>query len=230
VKRSAINRHIREAIAFFEARQFLLPPFAFYSPAEWRKHVAEAQEVFDLGLGWDLTDHGTDDFARHGLLLFTIRNGRAGDPRYPKPYAEKVLLVQPQQITSMHFHFSKMEDIINRGGGVLAVKLYNATTAEGLADTPVTVSIDGFLRTVPAGGIVRLAPGESICLPQRLYHSFWAEGEAALIGEVSMVNDDRNDNRFYEKVGRFPKIEEDEAPEFLLCTEYGNLGRAPGGS
>ena len=39
-------------------------------------------------------------------------------------------------------------------------------------------------------------------------------------GEVSMVNDDVNDNRFYETMGRFPKIEEDEAPLRLLCNEY----------
>ena len=31
-----------------------------------------------------------------------------------------------------------------------------------------------------------------------------------LVAEVSMCNDDNTDNRFYDKVGRFPKIEEDE--------------------
>ena len=41
-----------------------------------------------------------------------------------------------------------------------------------------------------------------------------------LIGEVSLVNDDNTDNRFYQPVGRFPEIEEDEAPMYLLCTDY----------
>ena len=41
-----------------------------------------------------------------------------------------------------------------------------------------------------------------------------------LIGEVSQCNDDNTDNRFYEKMGRFPVIEEDEAPYRLLCNEY----------
>ena len=41
-----------------------------------------------------------------------------------------------------------------------------------------------------------------------------------LIGEVSMCNDDNTDNRFYEEVGRFPEIEEDEAPYRFLCNEY----------
>ena len=35
-----------------------------------------------------------------------------------------------------------------------------------------------------------------------------------------MCNDDANDNRFYEELGRFPKIEEDEEPYRLLCNEY----------
>ena len=41
-----------------------------------------------------------------------------------------------------------------------------------------------------------------------------------LIGEVSKVNDDNCDNRFYEDMGRFPIIEEDKAPYRLLCNEY----------
>ena len=39
-------------------------------------------------------------------------------------------------------------------------------------------------------------------------------------GEVSMCNDDNCDNRFYEPLGRFPTIEEDEPPYRLLCNEY----------
>ena len=41
-----------------------------------------------------------------------------------------------------------------------------------------------------------------------------------LLGEVSQCNDDNTDNRFRPPVGRFPKIEEDEAPYRLLCNEY----------
>ena len=45
-----------------------------------------------------------------------------------------------------------------------------------------------------------------------------------LLGEVSQVNDDNTDNRFYEPVGRFPAIEEDEPPYRLLCGEYPPAG------
>ena len=41
-----------------------------------------------------------------------------------------------------------------------------------------------------------------------------------LIGEVSMCNDDNTNNRFYEEMGRFPAVEEDEPPYRLLCNEY----------
>jgi D-lyxose ketol-isomerase len=160
--------------------------------------------------------------ARKGLTLFTIRNGNPADlPRGAgKLYAEKVLIVDVDQVTPLHFHWQKVEDIINRGGGRLVLQLYPSTPDGGLADTPVTVSTDGILRTLPAGGKVVLEPGESITLPTGLYHSFWAEGSRVLVGEVSLVNDDNTDNRFYEPVGRFPTIEEDEPPLYLLVKDY----------
>ena len=43
---------------------------------------------------------------------------------------------------------------------------------------------------------------------------------AVLLGEVSQCNDDKSDNRFQPPVGRFPRIEEDEPPYRLLCSEY----------
>jgi len=222
MKRSEINALMRETVAFMKAHKFFLPPFAFWSPAEWKRKGAEANEIRDCMLGWDLTDFGKGDFHKLGLILFTIRNGRLNDRRYPKPYAEKMLIVEEEQLTPMHFHWNKEEDIINRGGGRLVIQLYHSTPREGLARSAVSVSVDGVRRTVKAGGIVTLAPGESICLPPRLYHKFWGEkGKGkVLVGEVSMVNDDTCDNRFHEKLGRFPKIEEDTAPLYLLFSEY----------
>ena len=75
---------------------------------------------------------------------------------------------------------------------------------------------------VPAGTQIRLTPGESIHVQQYLYHDFAVEEGtgAVLLGEVSQCNDDSNDNHFNPPMGRFPAIEEDEAPYRLLCTEY----------
>jgi D-lyxose ketol-isomerase len=132
------------------------------------------------------------------------------------------MIVEPQQVTPLHFHWAKMEDIINRGGGELVLRLYNSLPDEACDhQAPVRVAVDGIVHTVPPGGCVRLGPGESITLTRRLYHEFWAEKGTCMVGEVSMVNDDRCDNRFFEPVGRFPQIEEDEPPLHLLCNDFG---------
>ena len=120
----------------------------------------------------------------------------------------------------MHFHWNKVEDIINRGGGELVIHLFNATADDGLADSEVTASVDGVKRVVKAGDQVVLTPGESITLPPRLYHKFWGARDRVFVGEVSLVNDDNTDNRFYEPIGRFPEIDEDEPPFRLLVTDY----------
>jgi D-lyxose ketol-isomerase len=139
-----------------------------------------------------------------------------------KPYAEKIMIVEEEQVTPMHFHWAKMEDIINRGGGCLVVQVYNSTSEETLSDTPVKVALDGVEKTVPAGTKLRLAPGESITVPRGLFHSFWGEkgSGTVLVGEVSQVNDDNTDNRFLVAAGRFQQIEEDVPATFLLCNEY----------
>jgi hypothetical protein len=220
MKRSEINRLMEQAAAFAGSHGLLLPPFAFWSPDEWRSKGHEADEIRDCMLGWDLTDFGSGDFPKTGLIMFTIRNGHLTDRRYSKPYCEKMLISGEGQVTPTHFHWSKSEDIINRAGGDLVVKVYNSTAAEGLDDSDVTVSVDGVATTLRAGDIVTLTPGESIFLPHGLYHKFWGVKGKVLLGEVSTVNDDTSDNRFHEKVGRFPKIEEDEPPRYLLFSEY----------
>lgn len=220
MKRSEINKIIIENIDFINQMNFKLPKFAYFTPDEWKQKGSEYDEIRENMLGWDVTDYGHGDFKNIGLFLFTIRNGNINKPW--KNYAEKLLISDEDQYSPMHFHHNKMEDIINRGGGNLIVEVYNATEDDKLADTGVTVYIDGHTEIVPAGTKIRLTPGESITLPQRQYHAFWAEqGHGkVLIGEVSMVNDDNVDNRFYEPQGRFPTIEEDEAPIYLLCNEY----------
>ncbi len=218
MKRSQINQILQSAQAFFTQHQFHLPPWASWTEADWQGQGDACREVIDCQLGWDITDFGSGDFAKRGLTLFTVRNGKAGSS-YGKTYAEKIMVVDDGQETPLHFHFQKAEDIINRGGGKLLLQLWNSDGQGEKADTPVSVSIDGVRRTLEAGAVVSLAPGESICLTRGLYHRFWGEGKV-LVGEVSQVNDDFSDNRFYEAVGRFPSIDEDEAPWRLLVSDY----------
>ena len=224
MKRSEINAALKEMEAMIRAYRFSLPPFCGFTPEQWQEKGHEYDEVRENQLGWDITDYGMGQFDRLGFSLITLRNGNlALSDKHPKTYAEKLLYLKEGQYSPMHFHWHKMEDIINRGGGNVFIRVYNSTPEEELdRESPVTVHVDGCARTVPAGTQVRLTPGESITIYPYLYHDFEVEPSTGpvLLGEVSQCNDDNTDNRFYETLGRFPAIEEDEPPSRLLCNEY----------
>lgn len=221
MKRSQINSVIKDFEALLAEHRFAIPPFLSFTPEEWKMKGHEYDEIRVNMLGWDVTDYGEGDFDNLGLSLITIRNGNLHDPEYRKPYAEKLLMLYPGQVSPMHYHFYKMEDLINRGGNAVHFTLYNSGPEGELLDTDVKVSRDGRSCSVKAGEPIILSPGESITIHPGCYHEFVVpEGGPALIGEVSMCNDDNNDNRFYRPLGRFPEIEEDEEPYRLLCTEY----------
>ncbi len=227
MKRSFVNQKIKEAIEFCNSHDFNLPKWAYWSPGQWAKVGHEADEICRCKLGWDVTDFGSNDYPNMGLLAFTIRNGditEVGKNPTAKNYCEKLLLVDEGQITPTHFHWSKMEDIINRAGGNLIIQLWNADReTEAIDDVNnIVAGIDGVGRIIPAGGTVTLEPGESITLPPYMYHNFYAEKNSGMVlgGEVSRVNDDENDNRFNLPLPRFSEIEEDETPAYLLCGEY----------
>ncbi len=221
MKRSEINAVKKRFEKLLEEHRFELPPFCKGTPEERHTKGHEYDEIRDNMLGWDVTDYGMGDSGHLGLALITIRNGNVHNPKYTKTYAEKIIMCDSGQVSPMHFHWHKMEDIINRGGNDIHFTLYNATEDEQLADTPVKIFSDGRCYTVPAGETVVLKPGQSLSLYPYYYHEFVIpEGGPVLIGEVSMCNDDNTDNRFLNPLGRFPTIEEDEPPYRLLCNEY----------
>ena len=223
MKRSEINTLIEEAISLLHQHQIKLPPFAYWSPSDWDKKGPECDEIRKCKLGWDITDFGSNDFDRIGLVVFTVRNGHPQlAPYTAKIYAEKMLVIRENQRTPMHHHIRKTEDIISRSGGNMLCTVYNRAKDGKLADTDVKVTLDGVLHHVKAGHTFRLAPGASITLTPFLFHEFWAEEGTgtAIVGEVSSVNDDDTDNVFLNPAGRFPVVEEDEPVKFKLCTEY----------
>lgn len=220
MKRSELNRIMKSALALAAEYRFALPPFVTWSMEEWRGKSHEYDEIKDNMLGWDITDFGSGDFHKVGLLMITLRNGNFNNPKYQKTYAEKLLISEVGQVTPYHFHWKKMEDIINRGGGVLVLKCYNSGAQREMLNTPVTVYKDGRAYEVAAGERIEVNVGESITLIPGQYHTFWAEKATCLIGEVSKTNDDNVDNHFYEPVGRFPEIEEDEPILYPLFSEY----------
>ena len=222
MKRSHINAVLKKMEGMINEYKFALPPFLSWTPEEWADKGHEYDEIRDNMLGWDVTDYGLGKYEELGIALITIRNGNANNPKYTKTYAEKLIMIEEGQTSPMHFHWNKMEDIINRGGGNLIFRLYNATKDGQLAETDVEINQDGRKYMVKAGSDIVLKPGESLTLYPYYYHEFVVQPGTGtvLLGEVSMCNDDNTDNRFLEPLGRFPTIEEDEPPYRLLCTEY----------
>jgi D-lyxose ketol-isomerase len=223
MKRSTINAIMADAADLIARHGFVLPPFANWSPDAFRANAANARNVIDARCGWDITDYGQGRYDQMGLFLFTLRNGRLADLQRGGGmcYAEKLLISKQDQLSPMHTHVIKAEDIINRGGATLVVELYGSDDrGQWAQDKGGTVWCDGIRRPYGPGDKLRLAPGESVTLMPGDWHAFWGEGGDVLIGEVSTVNDDETDNVFREPIGRFAQVEEDVAPTHLLVSDY----------
>jgi D-lyxose ketol-isomerase len=224
MKRSEINKAISNAEETLKKCHFFLPCFAYWAMNDWKRNEGQIREIISTGLGWDVTDFGTGEFDSTGATIFTIRNGN----EYAKsgtPYAEKIIVLTEGQAIPLHYHYKKTEDIINRGNGILSIKLYRSKEDGSLSEDPVEVKCDGILRKIPAGQEFEITAGNSITLTAGLYHTFRAKENSGILlcGEVSSINDDNTDNRFYDGNPKFAEIIEDEEPCHPLCNEYPGL-------
>lgn len=225
MKRSRINQIMAEADEMIRHYGFTLPPFAYWTPEEFKARAGAARHVIDARCGWDITDYGAGRYDEMGLFLFTLRNGVLGDLQRGGGmcYAEKLLISKQDQLSPMHTHALKAEDIINRGGATLVIELFGSDDQGQFAeDRGGSIMCDGIRRDYGPGKKIGLAPGESITLMPGDWHAFWGEGGDVLVGEVSTVNDDETDNIFRDPIGRFAEIDEDEAPMHLLVSDYRN--------
>lgn len=223
MKRSEINNAISWAKELLEENNIKLPPFGYWTLDEWKEKDDKLKTIKEVMLGWDITDYGKDKFEELGAVLFTLRNGSLLDSSVGTPYAEKLIVLKDGQRLPIHYHASKTEDIINKGGGILAIKLNNSLE-DGSVDheSDVSVDMDGVNYTFKAGEEIHIKPGHSITLRPYQYHLFWAlKGAGDLIcGEVSSINDDNVDNYNAEDVDRFSTVVEDEKILHPLCNEY----------
>ena len=223
MKRSEINAALRRANETLECWHWSLPDWGYWTAADFAANPQAASYLRAHQLGWDVTDFGSGRFAECGLVLFCLRNGIVG-VEGERTYAEKLLFVEEGQVTPTHRHAAKMEDIINRAGGDLIIE-FAATDADGNATKDdVTVPVDGLPFRLAAWEPLVLSPGQSVTIHTGLYHRFYGrKGDGpVLVGEVSQVNDDNNDNFFLEPIGRFAAIEEDEPPLRPLWNEAGD--------
>ena len=226
MKRSEIDKILRRNISLISKMGISLPPQAYWDLKTWSQNRSSAEEMRRRGIGWDLTDWGSGDFRKIGLLLYTLSNGlidSISKKAIDQPYAQKLLIAGKGQITPTHHHWSKMEDIIVLSGRGLKVKLNNVKPQRDELDLQNDVKIirNNTWAIYPAGTIITLAPGERIRVEQNHYHKFWGHRGIVLVEEVSTVNNDKEDNCFLpqDHVSRFPDIEEDKEPEHLLCIE-----------
>ena len=229
MKRSEINKIMENGLSFIEKEmKFLLPPFAKWSPNNWQLKGKESVEIVDQQLGWDITDFGSGKFNEVGLLLFTIRNGSFEELKKlnGKIYAEKVMIVQEEQITPTHFHYQKMEDIINRGGGELVIQLWNSTSDDRLdLKSDVMVSIDSVKVSVSRVENAYQNPRVSVSSAATSpYKNPGKKGAGTtLVGEVSRVNNDHADNHFMKMLGVLPILKKDVEPLHLLYSDHKNF-------
>ncbi|MCU0790008.1 MAG: D-lyxose/D-mannose family sugar isomerase, partial [Nitratireductor sp.] len=142
MKRSRVNEIIAEADAFIRSHGYILPPFAWWTPAEMKARRGEIGGIVDARLGWDITDYGLGKFDETGLFLFTTRNGNQADLKRGGGmlYAEKIMISRKDQLSPMHRHYLKAEDIINRGGGKLVLELF-MPNEEGTIDDKAEVKV-----------------------------------------------------------------------------------------
>lgn len=230
MRRSQINRIIEEAREHFQNFACHLPEWAFWSPDQWQQVGSSASEVFNHGLGWIVTDFGSNEFEKFGLVIFVARNGHFHNeiPSTTKTYAEKFLLVRSGQITPFHFHWMKTEDLVNRSGGRLNVQLaWAAADEKSMTEETVKVQLDGISRSVRPGEVITLTPGQSVELPPRMCHQFMGHpgDRTVLAGEISSLNDDTTDNCFLGRNVNMAPIEEDEPRKFLLSGDYSELAQ-----
>ena len=194
MKRSEINRAYREAKACFEKNNWQLPP-------EPR---------------WDISDFGLGEFDKTGLVLVNLAE--------EAEYCEKLMYCRNNQVTPLHTHAKKKEDIICRQGR-LAMELWARhpeTTPKGKS---FRLKRNGKEFEVHSGDVAVLEAGERVTLTPGIYHAFWGASEECVIGEVSTANDDVNDNYFVNsEIGRYPGIEEDECPLVRLVIEEPYIG------
>ena len=211
MRRSEINKSIAEAKLLIAEYRWTLPRWAYWNVEQYKNHPDLSLYLRDHQMGWDVTDFGRGNFSKEGIILFCVRNGVQNIDN-EKPYDEKLLFMKEDQVIPFNSHNIKLEDIINRGGGNLVLEFVKVDSQKNPLQEKIKVMIDGEFKTLNPYEPLILERGQSVTVERFVYHKFYAEKGTgmAMAGEVSQVNDDKKDNYFLEKVGRFADIEEDE--------------------
>jgi hypothetical protein len=135
MKRSTVNKAVKDASRFFSEHHWYLPP----NPK------------------WDVTDFGLGDFNRYGLVLINLAE--------EKEYCEKLMYARKGMTTPCHAHRQKKEDIIVRVGklAIQVWNGKPGEPAEDSFDLPINGKKKKFnsgqIINLDAGERVTLVPG-----------------------------------------------------------------------
>jgi D-lyxose ketol-isomerase len=221
MRRSQIETIIDKSQAAMMRLGCPLPPFAAWTPDDWRSRAAETATMRANFLGWNIVEFAKDDFFAKGIAVFTTRMGDYRDlpTGAGRLYGEKVFVLFDGQNVPHHYHIEKTEDLLNRGGGTLSVNLVKVMLDGTPTDESILLERNGVREIVAANTSVKLAPGESILLEPYVAHAFLGEGEV-LCGEISLANDDTTDNYFLEPFPAPSPIIEDVPARHLVVADY----------
>ena len=220
MKRSEINSAISRAKQMLDKYSWTLPIWGYWTQKEYDQNPEIKKYCKEHQMGWDVTDFGLGQFDTMGITLFCIRNGIQGNNN-DKPYAEKLLFMKEGQEIPFHSHKVKLEDIINRGGGELAIEFVEVDENQKEKNDDIEVLVDGEILTLSPHEPLILKRGQSVTVERNIFHKFYSSKGSGMVmaGEVSQVNDDNNDNYFLKPVGRFSQIDEDTEANYPLWNE-----------
>ena len=68
MKRSRVNAIMTQADDMIRSFGFTLPPFAYWTPQEFRANKERAGPIIVAQCGWDITDYGVGDSATEKVL------------------------------------------------------------------------------------------------------------------------------------------------------------------
>ncbi|HEY1452411.1 MAG TPA: D-lyxose/D-mannose family sugar isomerase [Roseiarcus sp.] len=222
MKRSFVDARIDRMLELCGRHGVALPPFSLWGQGDFRANPDAARLIAERGMGWNVVEFKPGLFAREGLTLFTLRMGdrRELETGRGRLYAEKAILAEDGQRAPHHYHGVKTEDIVNRGGARFVVELFKVDADGAPLKKRFRALKDVTALDLKPGDQVRLEPGESLTLEPFTAHAFWAEGGAAVAGEVSLANDDTTDNYFLPPLEPFAPIEEDAPARYVTIRDH----------
>jgi D-lyxose ketol-isomerase len=223
VKRSFVDARIDRMLELCGRHGVALPPFALWREADFRANLDAGRLIAERGMGWNVVEFKPGLFAREGLTLFTLRMGdwRELEAGRGRLYAEKAIVAEDGQRAPHHYHVVKTEDIVNRGGARFVVELFKVDVHGAPLKKRFRALKDANMLDLGPGDQVRLEPGEGLTLEPFVAHAFWAEGGAAVAGEVSLANDDGVDNYFLPPLGSPSPIDEDAPARYVTVRDHG---------